>query len=85
MNDPASLEIINDAAKALGKMLSIMVRIGKFSACPIYLFGGTFKNKNSRQFIQKILQAAGLEEWETFNRSGENPTVLAVQCIKADR
>jgi N-acetylglucosamine kinase-like BadF-type ATPase len=81
MNDSIALNIINEAAQELGKMLACMVQKWKFSVCPIYFFGGTFKNKNADQFIQKILQAAHLDGWKTLNKSGENPTVIAVQNV----
>lgn len=82
MNDPVALKIINKAVKKLGDMLVRMVQNGKFLTCPIYFFGGTFKNKDAIQFIQKILQEAHLASWQTFNMSENNPTVLAVQRIQ---
>lgn len=82
MHDSVAVEIINDAANQLGKMLACMIQKWELSACPIYFFGGTFKNKNANQFIQKILQAAHLEEWETCNKAEDNPVVLVVQRLQ---
>ena len=81
-NDDIASGIINEAAQELGKMLSRMIRMGKFLACPIYFFGGIFKNENASLFIQKILKVADIEKWKTFNNSRVNPTVLAVQRLQ---
>lgn len=81
-NDPVALKIKNKAAKELGKMLSGMIKNGKFLDCPIYLFGGIFKNKDASQFIQVILKEAGIEDWKIFNKSEDNATVLAVQRLQ---
>lgn len=80
--DLVALKIINEAAKELGRFLSCVIKIGNFSDCPIYFFGGIFKNKDASQFIQQISRVAGIEEAKIFNKSEANPTVLAVQRLQ---
>lgn len=81
-NDFIALAIINKSAQKLGKMLAQMIRIGQFLNCPVYFFGGIFKNKNASLFIKNILTAADIEEWKIFNNSTVNPTVLTVQRLQ---
>lgn len=73
--DPIAEEIIDTAAQELAELLTSQIALSQLSACEIHLWGGIFKNTHADQFIQKIIQNAGLQKFTIRNRSFENPTV----------
>jgi N-acetylglucosamine kinase-like BadF-type ATPase len=84
--DTVSIELIDDTAKELGKILACMIQKFNFAPCKIYLIGGIFKNKNSGEFIKKIIYSAGISgnnNWELVNKAEGNPTVMTVQKLLA--
>lgn len=80
--DCVAQELVEYASSQLASMLERMVSIGNFSPCNLYFFGGTFKHKNAPEYIQIILNKAGLQAFQPFIQNVQtNPATLLVQKI----
>jgi N-acetylmuramic acid 6-phosphate (MurNAc-6-P) etherase/N-acetylglucosamine kinase-like BadF-type ATPase len=74
--DQVAQAIVNKAAKDLHKILVDMIRISDLSDCELHLWGGIFRNKNAKAFIEKM--DGGLfkkRAIRVINRAHQNPTL----------
>jgi N-acetylglucosamine kinase-like BadF-type ATPase len=89
-NDPVSRKIVHQAARRLSHLILIGVESLSISPIeidsnwPIYVMGGTFKNKWANQFTDLIKNEITFSnQVKVINVAEENPaTYLVKQCLK---
>jgi N-acetylglucosamine kinase-like BadF-type ATPase len=76
--DSVAKEIVSSAAKQLGGLLSLQLKISGLSDCEVYLLGGIFKSPYAEAMIREMIgsiENVGKKKLCLLNRSYENMAV----------
>jgi N-acetylglucosamine kinase-like BadF-type ATPase len=73
--DPVALEILDQAANDLSKLVSTALKISELTDCELHLRGNVFKEKFADLIVKKIQDEVAPKRITIVNRSSENTAV----------